>query len=115
MGNGPDRVHVQNFCLLSHVPPQSTGAECNLSLLSLVYRLVAVLNRLVVHASATALATTPAADRAALIDLYVATNGDHWYDSTGWKDYAIGSDPCDDDWLGVQCSGASGSSDRDVM
>lgn len=59
-------------------------------------------------------APTAAAQRAALVDLYLATNGSGWSTNTGWVDYGSGSDPCDDSWAGVTCSGSAGSSDRNV-
>lgn len=61
-----------------------------------------------------AVAVTAAAQRAVLVDLYVATNGSGWSLNTGWVDYGSGSDPCDDSWTGVTCSGTVGSSDRNV-
>jgi hypothetical protein len=61
-------------------------------------------------------APTAAAQRAALVDLYIATNGStSWTSKAGWQNYGSGSDPCDNSWDGVhQCSGASGSADRGV-
>ncbi len=48
------------------------------------------------------------------MDLYVATNGSGWSNNTGWKDYSSGSDPCDDGWAGVTCSGIAGATDRNT-
>ena len=46
------------------------------------------------------------AQRAALVDLYLATNGPSWKPNTGWADYANASnDPCADGWFGVTCAG----------
>jgi hypothetical protein len=59
-------------------------------------------------------APTAPVQRAALVDLYIATNGSSWNDRTGWVDHAASSDPCDDNWAGLSCSGAVGSSDRAV-
>jgi hypothetical protein len=61
-------------------------------------------------------APTAAAQRAALVDLYLATNGSGWSTNTGWVDYSseVGNDPCDDSWAGLICSGSTGSSDRSV-
>ncbi len=54
--------------------------------------------------------------RAALVDLYIATNGGTWTTNTGWKDYVSGSDPCDTYWTGVYpCDGSSGSPNRNVL
>jgi hypothetical protein len=53
---------------------------------------------------------TVAAQRAALVDLYIATNGDSWTSGrTGWQDHATGSDPCDDAWIGVTCAAGTGA------
>jgi hypothetical protein len=61
-------------------------------------------------------APTAAAQRAALVDLYIATDGNAWtFGKTGWQDHATGSDPCDNGWSGVTaCSGSSGSANRGV-
>ncbi len=59
-------------------------------------------------------APTAPDQRAALVDLYIATNGSTWKYNTGWSDYASGSDPCDNTWVGVGCSGSSGSINREV-
>jgi hypothetical protein len=59
-------------------------------------------------------APTAAAQRAALVELYIATNGSTWSDKTGWQNHATGSDPCDNGWSGVTCSGSSGSGNRGV-
>jgi hypothetical protein len=60
-------------------------------------------------------APTAPDQRAALVDLYIATNGSTWSINTGWRDYAAGSDPCDDAWNGMDCSGSSGSPSRNVL
>ena len=39
--------------------------------------------------------------REVLIDVYQATNGDHWKNNTNWGDAAVG--PCSG-WYGVDCS-----------
>ncbi len=59
-------------------------------------------------------APTAPAQRAALVELYIATNGSRWDDRRGWQDYSTGSDPCDNSWSGVGCSGSSGSGNRNV-
>jgi hypothetical protein len=59
-------------------------------------------------------APTAAAQRAALVDLYIATAGSTWSDKIGWANHATGSDPCDNSWSGVACSGSSGSGNRNV-
>ena len=46
-------------------------------------------------------AALPAAEEAALVDLYQGTNGTAWADSTGWL---VDPDPCT--WFGVTCDGA---------
>ena len=53
-------------------------------------------------------AAIPAAERAALIALYVDTNGDGWHDKTGWKTpplagdgFAMPGTECD--WYSVWC------------
>jgi hypothetical protein len=58
--------------------------------------------------------TTPD-QRAALVELYIATNGSTWSrDKTGWQNHSTGSDPCDNSWSGVTCTGSSGSGSRNV-
>jgi hypothetical protein len=59
-------------------------------------------------------ASTAPDQRAALVELYIATNGSTWSDKAGWQNYSIGSDPCDDSWSGVTCSGSGGSGNRNV-
>ncbi len=60
-------------------------------------------------------APTAAAQRAALVELYIATRGSTWSSGeTGWQDHTTGSDPCDNNWSGVTCSGSSGSANRGV-
>jgi hypothetical protein len=59
-------------------------------------------------------APTAADQRAALVELYIATNGSGWSGVTGWQNYGTGSDPCDNSWAGVTCSGSSGSANRNV-
>jgi hypothetical protein len=54
-------------------------------------------------------APTAAAQRAALVQLYIATNGNAWRSKTGWQDHTTGSDPCDDDWHGVECDSWGGN------
>jgi hypothetical protein len=56
-------------------------------------------------------APTAADQRAALVELYIATNGSDWSDNTGWRDHGSGSDPCDNSWVGVSCAGGP---DRDM-
>ena len=59
---------------------------------------------------ATAVVTsTPAwyfAERAALEDLYHATGGPGWKNSSGWK-----TEPCHCEWAGIACSGEGGGHD----
>jgi hypothetical protein len=50
-------------------------------------------------------ATTAPAQRAALVELHIATNGSGWINNTGWRDHSEGSDPCDDGWFGLTCVG----------
>lgn len=45
------------------------------------------------------IAAVPAAQRAALVDLYTSTNGTGWTNSAGW----LTGDPCTDLWSGVAC------------
>ncbi len=52
--------------------------------------------------------------RAALVELYIATNGSGWTDRTGWQNYSSGSDPCDDSWSGLVCDGSGRSMNRSV-
>jgi hypothetical protein len=60
-------------------------------------------------------APTAADQRDALVDLYIATNGNSWGQNAGWRDYASGSDPCDNTWNQVSCDGSSGSPNRNVQ
>ncbi len=61
------------------------------------------------------MAPTAPGQRAALVDLYIATNGSTWGANTGWQDYSSGSDPCDNSWFRVTCDGSSGSLNRNVQ
>jgi hypothetical protein len=63
---------------------------------------------------AGAVASTAPEQRAALVELYIATNGSTWSTKTGWENHDTGSDPCDDHWSGVKCSDSDGSSYRDM-
>jgi hypothetical protein len=56
-----------------------------------------------------AAAPTAPDQRAALVELYISTNGSTWSSTgrTGWLNHATGSDPCDNSWAGVSCSGSS--------
>ena len=44
------------------------------------------------------------AEISALTDLYVSTNWTSTGMTTGWRDYAKGSDPCQQLWYGVTCN-----------
>jgi hypothetical protein len=59
-----------------------------------------------------AAASTDPDQRAALVDLFITTNGSEWRDNEGWKDHATGGDPCDNAWSGVTCNGQHGASNR---
>jgi hypothetical protein len=59
-------------------------------------------------------AATVADQRAALVELYTTMNGDAWNSNSGWRDYGGGSDPCENAWVGVACSGTTGSANRNV-
>lgn len=48
-----------------------------------------------------AYAAVPPTQRNALVDLYNASNGPGWTDSSGW----LVGDPCDDGWFGISCDG----------
>ncbi len=61
-----------------------------------------------------AVAPTAAAQRAALVELYIATNGSTWSDRTGWQNHTVGSDPCDNSWSGVSCDASSGAMERNM-
>lgn len=66
---------------------------------------------------AGAVAPTAPAQRAALVELFIATNGStSWsiFARTGWQNHTTGSDPCDNAWPGVVCSGVAGSLNREV-
>jgi hypothetical protein len=63
-------------------------------------------------ARAGAVAPTAPDQRSALVELYIATNGT--VGDSGWQNHSTGSDPCDDSWRGVNCSGSVGSINRDV-
>jgi hypothetical protein len=80
--------------------------------LTAVVRVVSVFMQ---HAAASrwgAVAPTAPDQRAVLVELYLATNGT--IGTTGWQNHTTGSDPCDDSWSGVTCSGSAGSINRDV-
>ncbi len=64
--------------------------------------------------SLTAVAPTAPDQLAALVELYIATKGSTWTNRTGWQNYSTGSDPCDDGWSGLTCSGVGGSANRSV-
>ena len=52
--------------------------------------------------------TLAPAERAALVDLYLATNGSGWRGNMGWSNYTnSSSDPCVDRWTGVTCTNSS--------
>jgi hypothetical protein len=59
-------------------------------------------------------APTAPDQRAALVELYIATNGSSWSDRGGWLNHANGSDPCDNLWSGLVCTGGAGSTNRSV-
>ncbi len=59
-------------------------------------------------------APTALNQRAALVELYIATDGSTWNDNIGWQNHATGSDPCDNSWSGVTCSGSSGAGNRNM-
>jgi hypothetical protein len=59
-----------------------------------------------------AAASTDPDQRAALVELYITTNGSGWSDKKGWEGHATGSDPCDNAWSGVTCNGQPGASNR---
>ena len=46
------------------------------------------------------LATVPRWERSALVDLYSATGGEHWRNSSAW----LSGDPCADRWFGIFCN-----------
>jgi hypothetical protein len=60
-------------------------------------------------------APTAPLHRAALVDLYLASDRWTWNDTTGWNDHESGSDPCDDSWTGVSCSPAGDSSGFSIV
>ena len=61
--------------------------------------------RLTVAALAAALAAcaVPPAERAALVDLYAATQGASWRQATNWLE----GDPCEQSWFGIFCDDAN--------
>ena len=49
-----------------------------------------------------------AAERAALVDIYAATNGHNWNCNTGWINAGnVSADPCTEAWCGVRCAGTT--------
>jgi len=52
--------------------------------------------------AASASALIPASERQALVELYDATGGSHWKNSSGW----LTGDPCADSWYGIFCNSA---------
>jgi hypothetical protein len=55
-------------------------------------------------------AAVTSSERAALVDLYLATNGNNWINKTGWAGYANpANDPCASPqaWHGVLCAPGS--------
>jgi hypothetical protein len=59
-------------------------------------------------------APTAPVQRAALVELYIATDGTAWTNRTGWQNHASGSDPCDNGWAAIVCDGGSGVLNRNV-
>ncbi len=60
-----------------------------------------------------AVAPAAADQRAALVELYIATNGSSWtVGRAGWQNYLTGSDPCDNSWTGVTCTLSTGAANR---
>ena len=55
-------------------------------------------------------------DRAALVDIFIGTNGIGWERGTGWSAYADSSnDPCSPRWFGVTCSASNSSNTTHVV
>lgn len=52
-----------------------------------------------------ALSAVPAAQKAALVDLYGATGGANWV-TTPFPPWSLADDPCEADWFGVECDNA---------
>ena len=50
-------------------------------------------------------ADVPAAQTAALVDLYTATSTTSWFVETNWNIL----DPCTNNWFGITCNGAQNS------
>jgi hypothetical protein len=103
---------------LSRYSPRRANRDCTNCIISdvLLTRLVANVRgaRVLDVVRVGVVAPTAPAQRAALVQLYIATNGSTWSDRAGWQNYATGSDPCDNSWSGVGCSGSSGSGNRNV-
>ena len=58
----------------------------------------------VLHAIPLVSATIDPAERQALVDLYLATNGTAWTNHDGFNAYADASnDPCTRGWIGMTC------------
>jgi hypothetical protein len=70
--------------------------------MSAVSRMIASTAVAVMVTSASA-QVLPSAQRAALVDLYDATGGAMWGNSSGW----LQGDPCSANWHGVSCYGNS--------
>jgi hypothetical protein len=72
------------------------------------YRVILFATLLVVTGYGEARAAIPALERAALIALHVATDGDDWWDSTGWQTPPLAGDGfalpgMECGWFGVVC------------
>ena len=71
-----------------------------LSALALSLGLCQALKRSVVPPVAHAGGEARDVEKQALVDLYHSTNGDGWFNSSGWLE----GDPCLNHWYGVACN-----------
>jgi hypothetical protein len=108
----PFVMREDSGCLARARPSEMQGRPAN-SLARHLPRLgslrLAIMAAVVVASLRDGECTVPAAQKQALVDLYVATQGDPdgWKNSAGWSQWSVGGDPCGNGWYGIICSGTN--------